>query len=65
MEESIKEIKAKILGLMIECDLSYVEFKMSCNSDKTDLRGNIYVEEDLLEESDDDENDTLRNLGLL
>lgn len=49
---------------MIEHDLSYIEFKMSCNSDKSDLRGNIYMEEDILEESDD-ENDTLRNLGLL
>lgn len=64
MEKHITEIKAKILSLMIEHDLSYVELKMSCNSDKSDLRGNIYMEEDVLEESDD-ENDTLRNLGLL
>lgn len=64
MEKHITEIKQKILSLMIEHDLSYIEFKMSCNSDKSDLRGNIYMEEDVLEESDD-ENDTLRNLGLL
>lgn len=64
MEKHITEIKQKILSLMIEHDLSYVELKMSCNSDKSDLRGNIYMEEDILEESDD-ENDTLRNLGLL
>lgn len=64
MEKHITEIKQKILSLMIEHDLSYVELKMSCNSDKSDLRGNIYIEGDILEESDD-ENDTLRNLGLL
>lgn len=64
MEKSIAEIKAKILGLMIDHDLSYIEFKMSCNSDKSDLRGNIYMEEDIVEE-ESDENDTLRNLGLL
>lgn len=49
--------------MMIEHDLSYVELKMSCNSDKTDLRGNIYIEEDVIEEYEDDD-DILGKLGL-
>ncbi len=64
MEKNIAEIKAKILALMIEHGISYIEFKMSCNSDKTDLRGNIYMDEDYFEEDEQEDDDILGRLGL-
>ena len=64
MEKHMTEIRAKVLSLMIEHGISYVEIKMTCNSDKTNVRGNIFLDEDYLEEDEESDEDILGKLGL-